>query len=98
MTKRDERPGYVGDKERVRNRLRRIAGQVGGLERMVEEERYCIDVVTQISAVRAALRRVEEEVLRDHIGHCVVGAESGVDREELTEEMMEAVARLLKSR
>ena len=52
-------------------RLSRIEGQVRGLARMVEEERYCIDVVTQISAVRAALRRVEEEVLRDHIGHCV---------------------------
>jgi DNA-binding FrmR family transcriptional regulator len=98
MTKRDERPGYVGDKERVRNRLRRIAGQVGGLERMVEEERYCIDVLTQISAVQAALDRVALALLDEHARHCVVGAESGVDREELTEEMMEAVARLLKSR
>ena len=52
-------------------RLNRIEGQVRGLSRMVEESRYCIDVITQISAVRAALRRVEEEVLRDHIGHCV---------------------------
>ena len=52
-------------------RLRRIEGQVRGLSRMVEDDRYCIDVVTQISAVRAALRRVEEEVLRDHVGHCV---------------------------
>jgi DNA-binding FrmR family transcriptional regulator len=53
------------------NRLNRIEGQVRGLSRMVEEGRYCIDIITQISAVRAALRRVEEEVLRDHIGHCV---------------------------
>ena len=52
-------------------RLNRIEGQVRGLSRMVEESRYCIDIITQISAVRAALRRVEEEVLRDHIGHCV---------------------------
>jgi DNA-binding FrmR family transcriptional regulator len=52
-------------------RLSRIEGQVRGLARMVEEDRYCIDVVTQIAAVRAALRRVEEEVLRDHIAHCV---------------------------
>jgi DNA-binding FrmR family transcriptional regulator len=52
-------------------RLSRIEGQVRGLARMVEEDRYCIDIVTQISAVRAALRRVEEEVLRDHITHCV---------------------------
>jgi DNA-binding FrmR family transcriptional regulator len=98
MTERDERPGYVGDKEGVRNRLRRIAGQVGGLERMVEEERYCIDVLTQISAVQAALDRVALALLDEHARHCVIGAESGADREELTEEMMEAVGRLLKSR
>jgi len=55
-------------------RLGRIEGQVRGLARMVEDDRYCIDVVTQISAVRAALRKVEEEVLRDHVGHCVEGA------------------------
>ncbi len=55
-------------------RLTRIEGQVRGLSRMVEEDRYCIDIVTQISAVRAALRKVEEEVLRDHVAHCVEGA------------------------
>ena len=55
-------------------RLRRIEGQVRGLARMVEDDRYCIDIVTQISAVRAALRKVEEEVLRDHVAHCVEGA------------------------
>ena len=55
-------------------RLKRIEGQVRGLARMVEEDRYCIDIVTQIGAVRAALRKVEEEVLRDHVGHCVEGA------------------------
>jgi DNA-binding FrmR family transcriptional regulator len=52
-------------------RLGRIEGQVRGLARMIEEDRYCIDVVTQISAVRAALRRVEEEILREHVSHCV---------------------------
>jgi CsoR family transcriptional regulator, copper-sensing transcriptional repressor len=55
-------------------RLKRIEGQVRGVARMVEQNRYCIDVVTQIGAVRAALRKVEEEVLRDHVGHCVEGA------------------------
>ncbi len=55
-------------------RLKRIEGQVRGLARMVDQDRYCIDVVTQIGAVRAALRKVEEEVLRDHVGHCVEGA------------------------
>ena len=55
-------------------RLKRIEGQVRGLSRMVEGDRYCIDIVTQIGAVRAALRKVEEEVLRDHVAHCVDGA------------------------
>ena len=55
-------------------RLKRIEGQVRGIGRMVESDRYCIDIVTQIGAVRAALRKVEEEVLRDHVGHCVEGA------------------------
>jgi DNA-binding FrmR family transcriptional regulator len=55
-------------------RLKRIEGQVRGLSRMVEGDRYCIDIVTQITAVRAALRKVEEEVLRDHVAHCVDGA------------------------
>ena len=58
-------------KAAVLKRFKRIEGQVGGLSRMVEEDRYCIDVVTQISAVRAALRRAEEEILRDHVSHCV---------------------------
>jgi CsoR family transcriptional regulator, copper-sensing transcriptional repressor len=61
-------------KESCLKRLGRIEGQVRGLARMVEEDRYCIDIVTQISAVRAALRRVEEEVLRDHVAHCVEDA------------------------
>ena len=91
-------PGYIDEKEKVGNRLRRISGQVGGLERMVEEERYCIDILTQISAVQSALDRVALELLDDHTRHCVVGAGSARDREEKTGEMMEAVGRLLKSR
>jgi len=58
-------------KESVRKRLNRVEGQVRGIGRMIDEDRYCIDIVTQIGAVRAALRRIEEEVLRDHVGHCV---------------------------
>lgn len=61
-------------KTSVLKRLQRIEGQVRGLSRMVEEDRYCIDIVTQISAVRAALRRAEEEILRDHVAHCVEDA------------------------
>ena len=78
-------------KAQVTKRLRRIEGQVRGLSRMVEEERYCIDIVTQISAVRAALRRVEEEVLRDHVAHCVEGAiasgNKGEQRKKIAELM-----------
>jgi DNA-binding FrmR family transcriptional regulator len=77
-------------------RLNRIEGQVRGLSRMVEEDRYCIDVVTQISAVRAALRKVEEEVLREHVAHCVEHAiSSGDAREQRAKvaELFEVLAR-----
>ena len=63
-------------------RLKRIEGQVRGVARMVEDGRYCIDIVTQIGAVRAALRKVEEEVLRDHVGHCVEGAIASGNRSQ----------------
>jgi CsoR family transcriptional regulator, copper-sensing transcriptional repressor len=61
-------------------RLNRIEGQVRGLARMIEEDRYCIDIVTQIAAVRAALRRAEEEILRDHVAHCVAHAITSGDK------------------
>lgn len=96
--KQPQHPGYAADKEKVKNRLRRIGGQVGGLERMVDEERYCIEILTQISAVQAALDKVALALLDDHARHCVIGAETAKDRDELTEEMMGAVGRLLKSR
>ena len=98
MAERAAHPGYIEDKDKIKNRLRRISGQVGGLERMVEEERYCIDILTQISAAQAALDKVALALLGEHARHCVVGAESAADREELTEEMMGAVKRLLHSR
>ncbi len=63
-------------------RLGRIEGQVRGLARMVDEDRYCIDIVTQIGAVRAALRRVEEEILRDHVAHCVERAIASGDKQD----------------
>ena len=77
-------------------RLSRIEGQVRGLSRMVEEDRYCIDIVTQIAAVRAALRRVEEEILRDHVAHCVEHAISSgnkADQRRKIEELMNVVGR-----
>jgi DNA-binding FrmR family transcriptional regulator len=70
-------------------RLSRIEGQVRGLARMVEDDRYCIDIVTQIAAVRAALRRVEEDVLRDHIAHCVAHAMQSGDAAEQKQKIAE---------
>lgn len=70
------------NKDRLLNRLSRIEGQVRGVARMVEEDRYCIDVLTQIQAVRAALSRVETEMLKDHLGHCIEAAIVGGDIEE----------------
>jgi DNA-binding FrmR family transcriptional regulator len=69
-------------KASARKRLHRIEGQVRGLARMVEDDRYCIDLVTQIAAVRAALRGVEDEVLRDHVAHCVEHAIAGGNKAE----------------
>jgi DNA-binding FrmR family transcriptional regulator len=77
-------------------RLKRIEGQVRGLSRMVEDDRYCIDIVTQISAVRVALRRAEEEILRDHVAHCVEEAIVSGNRAEQRRkvvELMEVVGR-----
>jgi DNA-binding FrmR family transcriptional regulator len=77
-------------------RLDRIEGQVRGLARMIDEGRYCIDVVTQVSAVRAALRRVEQEVLRDHIGHCVREAMESEDarkQDRTIQELMDVLVR-----
>ena len=77
-------------------RLKRIEGQVRGLGRMVEDDRYCIDIVTQIAAVRAALRRAEEEILRDHVAHCVEGAiASGNQAQQRRKiaELMEVIGR-----
>jgi DNA-binding FrmR family transcriptional regulator len=86
----------MNDRSHVINRLKRIEGQVRGIARMVEDDRYCIDVVTQISAVRAALRRVEEEILRDHVAHCVEGAiASGnkTDQRRKVAELMDVLER-----
>ena len=76
-------------KAAVRRRFSRIEGQVRGLARMVEEDRYCIDVVTQISAVRAALRRAEEEILRDHVAHCVEHAIVSGDKDDQRQKVAE---------
>jgi CsoR family transcriptional regulator, copper-sensing transcriptional repressor len=83
-------------KATAKKRLNRIEGQVRGLARMVEDDRYCIDIITQISAVRAALRRLEEEVLRDHVAHCVHQAIASGDQSEQrrkVSELMDVLSR-----
>jgi DNA-binding FrmR family transcriptional regulator len=83
-------------KTSVRKRLQRIEGQVRGLTRMVDEDRYCVEVITQVAAVRAALRGVEQEILRDHVAHCVEHAiVSGDEREQRRKisELIEVLSR-----
>jgi CsoR family transcriptional regulator, copper-sensing transcriptional repressor len=87
--------GYTATKGQLRTRLRRIEGQVRGVQGMVEEDRYCIDVLTQISAIQAALDKVALGLLDDHAHHCVIGAD-GIDQHERTEELMGAVGRLMR--
>ena len=87
--------GYGASKDQILKRLRRVQGQVGGVERMVEEDRYCIDVLTQISAAQAALDKVALGLLDDHVAHCVLGADEGA-RDEMTEELMASVGRLMR--
>lgn len=79
------------NKPRLLNRLNRIEGQVRGIARMVEEDRYCIDVMTQLQAVRAALAKVETEMLRDHLGHCIEGAIVSGDRDEQRKKASELI-------
>jgi DNA-binding FrmR family transcriptional regulator len=86
---------YSATKEQLLARLKRIEGQTRGVQKMVDEERYCIDVLTQISAIQAALDKVALGLLDDHVKHCVVGGAGPGSQEELTEEMMAAVGRLL---
>ena len=92
-------PGYSDDKEAVLRRLRRIEGQVRGLQRMVDEDVYCIDVLTQVSAVTRALQAVALGLLEDHLGHCVAQAieQGGPEAEEKVREAAAAVSRLVRS-
>ena len=91
--------GYTADKDAVVNRLKRIEGQVRGLQRMVEDDTYCIDVITQVSATTKALQSVALLLLEDHLGHCVAHAlgEGGDVADQKIKEASDAVARLVKS-
>jgi len=91
--------GYIknSDKEKLRARLRRIEGQVRGVQRMIDEEAYCVDILTQISSYIAASEKVAGMVLRDHMDHCVREAlEDGTKAEEKVQELQEAVERFIK--
>jgi CsoR family transcriptional regulator, copper-sensing transcriptional repressor len=93
-----DQPGYVSSKDDVLKRLRRIEGQARGLQRMVEEEQYCIDILTQVSAMTKALQAVSLNLLDDHLAHCVRDAVStGVDADEKLAEASAAIARLVRS-
>ena len=92
-------PGYAGDKDQVLARLRRIEGQVRGLQRLVDEEAYCIDVLTQITAVDKALKGVAVNLLDGHLRHCVHEGLAGGDREAeaIVTEATDAIARLVRA-
>jgi CsoR family transcriptional regulator, copper-sensing transcriptional repressor len=93
-------PGYITDKQAVLNRLKRIEGQVRGLQRMVEEETYCIDILTQVSAATKALENVALSLLDQHLQHCVAGAAAAGEHElaaQRVEEASAAIARLVRS-
>ncbi len=93
--------GYAKDKDALVKRLHRIEGQVRGIERMVEDDRYCIDILTQIAAVSTALEAVALKILDDHVRHCVAGAMTSGDEAEAatkTEELLEAVQRFARTR
>ena len=89
--------GYSGDKAALLGRLRRIEGQIRGLQRMVDEDTYCIDVLTQISAAKSALQAVAVGLLEDHLAHCVVDAARAGDPTAKVKEASDAIARLVKS-
>jgi CsoR family transcriptional regulator, copper-sensing transcriptional repressor len=93
--------GYTQDKEALIKRLHRIEGQVRGIEKMLEQDRYCIDIITQISAVNTALEAVAFKILDEHVNHCVAGALASGDGEiaaEKSRELLEAVHRFARAR
>jgi DNA-binding FrmR family transcriptional regulator len=90
-------PGYAKDKHMIQTRLRRIEGQVRGIEKMIDEDRYCIDVLTQVNATRAALESVALQLLADHTEHCVAEAIRSGGGNKQVRELNEAVQRLVRS-
>jgi CsoR family transcriptional regulator, copper-sensing transcriptional repressor len=99
MAETVQHPGYNSRKDDFLRRLRRIEGQARGLQRMVEEDKYCIDILTQVSAMTKALQAVALGLLDDHLNHCVVdaAAKGGADAEQKLQEASDAIARLVRS-
>jgi DNA-binding FrmR family transcriptional regulator len=99
MTDTDAAPGYLHRKDDHRRRMRRIEGQVKGIERMIEQEKYCIDILTQVSAVTKALQAVAIGLVDEHLSHCVLDAaeRGGPEAEAKLREASEAIARLVRS-
>lgn len=87
--------GYYESKAALAKRLGRVEGQVRGIARMVDEDRYCIDILTQISAIEAAMDKIALELLRDHVRHCLAAGDTPEERTAKTDELVGAVARLL---
>ena len=90
-------PGYTKDKQKIQTRLRRIEGQVRGVQKMVEQDRYCIDVLTQVNAIRAALESVALQLLADHTEHCVADAIRSGGGSKKVQELNAAAERLVRS-
>jgi DNA-binding FrmR family transcriptional regulator len=99
MTDTTSHHGYIASKEQYLARLRRIEGQARGLQKMVEEEKYCIDILTQVSAMTSALQSVALGLLDEHLNHCVVraAAEGGDEADQKIKEASQAIARLVRS-
>lgn len=100
VTSTDPAPGYHGDKAAVLARLRRVEGQIRGLQKMVENDTYCIDVLTQVSAATSALQSVAVRLLDEHLRHCVAGAvhaEDATETDRIISEASRAIERLVKS-
>ena len=91
--------GYISDKERYLGRMKRIEGQARGIAKMIDEEKYCIDILTQVSAMTKALQAVALGLLEDHMSHCVVNAAvaGGPEADEKIKEATDAIARLVRS-
>ncbi len=101
MSTTESTHGYTKDKDALIKRLHRIEGQVRGVEKMVDEDRYCIDILTQIAAVNTALESLAFKILDEHVRHCVAGALTSGDEADAhakTEELLEAVQRFARTR